>query len=93
MLIRLRRADCPNSTGEKQLCSKPSLVLKGQPYFHNSSPMANSKSVPRMWKSSNEKEQEIKCSACVRRHYDTLFIGRQDKKMGLMICFMFDRLV
>lgn len=86
MLISLREAACPNSVGEEQSCSKPSLVLKGQPYFYNSHPMANSKSVPRIWKTSNEKKQGIKPGTCATHHYDTLFIGGPDRMMG-PFCF------
>ena len=88
MLIRLRGASCPNNTEEEQSYSKPSLVLKGQPYFCNSSPMANSKSVFRIWRPTNEKVWKIKS----RHRYDTLFIGGQGRKMGLVIRFMFYRL-
>lgn len=93
MLLGLRGAGSPNSTGEIQPCSKPSSVLKGQPYFHNSSPMANSKSVHGIWMLSNEKEREIKSSTCTRHHYDKLFIGGLDRKRELVICFMFYKLV
>lgn len=92
MLIRLRGAGCPNSIGEEQSYSKPSLVLKGQPYFYNRSPMAKSKSVLRIWRPTNEKVWEIKCITCARHRYDTIFIGEQDRKMGLVIRFMFYRL-
>lgn len=91
MLIRLKGAGCPNSTGEEQSCSKPSLVLKGQPYFYNSSPMAESKSVLRIWRPTDVKAWKIK-STCARHRYDTAFIGEQDRKMGLVTCFMFYRL-
>lgn len=92
MLIRLRGTGCPNSNEEKESLSKPSLVLKGQPYFYNTSPMANSKSVLRIWRATNEKVWEIKSSICARHRYDTLFIGGQDRKMGLVIRFRFYRL-
>lgn len=92
MLIGLRGAGCLNSIAEEQYCSKPSLVLKGQPYFYNSGPMAKSKSVLRIWRPPNEKVREIKFNSCARHRYDTLFIGEQDRKMGLMICFMFYKL-
>lgn len=46
MLIRQRRAEHSNTTGKRQERSKTSSVPKGQPYFHNSSPIASSKSVP-----------------------------------------------
>lgn len=36
--------------------------------------------------------REIKSSTCTRHGYDTLFMGGQDRKMGLAICFMFYRL-
>ena len=84
MLIRPRGAGCPNSVGEEQSRSKPSPVLKGQPYFYNSSPMAESKSVLRIWSATDEKVWEIKSSGCV-------FIGEQERKMGLVVRFMFYR--
>lgn len=92
MLIGLRGAGCLNNIAEEQYCSKPSLVLKGQPYFYNNGPMAKSKSVLRIWRPPNEKVREIKSNFCARHRYDTLFIGEQDRKMGLMICFMFYKL-
>lgn len=92
MLIRRKGAGCLNSTGEEQSCSKPSLVLKGQPYFYNSSPMAKSKSVLRIWRLPNEKVWDIKSNSCTRHRYDTVFIGEQDRKMGLVMPFMFYRL-
>lgn len=78
MLMGLRGVGSPNSTVEKQVCFKPSVVLKGQPYVHNSSPTANSKSVLGIWMPSNQKEQEIKHGTCARRSYDALFMGGQD---------------
>lgn len=89
MLIRLRGAGCPNSAGTEQSYSKPFAVLKGQPYFYTSSPTANSKSVLRIWRPTNEKVRKIKPSTCASHHYGTLFIGGQERKMGLMIRFMF----
>lgn len=92
MLIGMRGAGCLNSIAEEQYRCKPSLVLKGQPYFYNPGPTSKFKSVLRIWRPPTEKVQEIKSNSCARHHYDIVFIGERDKKMGLVIGFMFYKL-
>lgn len=81
MLMKPGGQGCPNSTGEELSCSKPSLVLKGQPYFLNISLIAKSKSVLTIWSATNEKLFTVKSNILV-------FIDEQDRMMGLVIHFI-----
>lgn len=59
MLIRQNGAGLSNTTGKKQERSKTSSAPKGQPYFHNSSPIASAKSVPRNVDAIQKKREKL----------------------------------
>lgn len=92
MLLGLRGAESPNSTGEIQPAPNHPWSSKVNPIFIITALWLTLNLSPRKWTPSNEKEQGIKSSTCTRHRYDKLFIGGLVGKMELVICFMIYRL-